>query len=81
MAIKRTVNGEAVKALREALGVSQKALAMRVGVSTSTLNHTENGNRPVSAEVLRRLADELRVPLGAISMPVVTNVATEEEAA
>ncbi|EHK9084600.1 helix-turn-helix transcriptional regulator [Vibrio parahaemolyticus] len=36
-----------LKVIRGALGVTQQALAEKVGVSQSAINHYENGNRTV----------------------------------
>jgi tetratricopeptide (TPR) repeat protein len=53
--------GERVRALRTARAVAQADLAASVGVSKSYLSHIEAGRRPVSNELLTRLADALAV--------------------
>jgi transcriptional regulator with XRE-family HTH domain len=66
----RRVNGAALKAIREALGIRQNALAYRVGISKFQLSKIEHGVNGASPEVTRRLADELGVSLDAITHPV-----------
>jgi tetratricopeptide (TPR) repeat protein len=53
--------GERVRALRTERAVAQADLAASVGVSKSYLSHIEAGRRPVSNELLTRLADALAV--------------------
>ena len=53
--------GERVRALRTARAVAQADLAASVGVSKSYLSHIEAGRRPVSNDLLTRLADALAV--------------------
>ena len=53
--------GERVRALRTARAVAQADLAASVGVSKSYLSHIEAGRRPVSTDLLTRLADALAV--------------------
>ena len=53
--------GERVRALRTARAVAQADLAASVGVSKSYLSHIEAGRRPVSNDLLARLADALAV--------------------
>jgi transcriptional regulator with XRE-family HTH domain len=53
--------GERVRALRTARGVAQADLAASVGVSKSYLSHIEAGRRPVSNDLLTRLANALAV--------------------
>ncbi len=48
--------GERVRALRTARAIAQADLAAAVGVSKSYLSHIEAGRRPVSADLLGRLA-------------------------
>ena len=53
--------GERVRALRTARAVAQADLAASVGVSKSYLSHIEAGRRPVSNDLLARLAEALAV--------------------
>lgn len=68
--IKRRVNGAAVRALREALGIRHMDLAARAEITKGTLTHIESGTRQVSPTTLRKLACGLGVSLEAISYPV-----------
>lgn len=68
--IKRHVNGAAVRALREALGIRHMDLAMRADITRGTLSHIESGSRQVSAATLRKIAQGLGVSVEAISYPV-----------
>lgn len=52
-----------VRLRREALGMSQEELAMRMGYSSRTsINKIENG-RPCSQKIIARLADALNVSI------------------
>ena len=62
----RKANGAAIKALREALGISQETLAGRVGVSRVAISLVESGGG-MRLENLRRLAIGLGVPMDAVS--------------
>jgi predicted transcriptional regulator/DNA-binding XRE family transcriptional regulator len=55
--------GGRLKRLRRELGVNQSAMAAEIGVSPSYLNHLERNQRPVTAQVLLRLADAYDVDL------------------
>lgn len=49
--------GNRIKALRNAVGMSQERLAELLGVSRPTISQIENGDRKVLAEELKELAD------------------------
>jgi len=66
----RRVNGAAIRAIREALGLSQRELAARAGVRNTQISNVEAGVNGMSPAVARRVADELGVPLAAITNPV-----------
>jgi putative transcriptional regulator len=53
-----------LKAIRGELGVTQQALAEKVGVSQSAINHYENGNRTVDTVLGWRIVNALNL-LGA----------------
>lgn len=53
-----------LKAIRGELGVTQQALAEKVGVSQSAINHYENGNRTVDTILGWRIVNALNL-LGA----------------
>lgn len=55
--------GGRLKRLRRQLGLTQTAMAADLGVSPSYLNHIERNQRPVSAQLLLRLADTYDVDL------------------
>ena len=55
--------GGRLKRLRRDLGLSQTAMAGDLGVSPSYLNHIERNQRPVSAQLLLRLAETYDVDL------------------
>ena len=67
---KRLVNGHSVKAIREALGHRGGEFAIRCTISHAYLSNVEAGRKQPSAAVARRIADELGVPLTAITYPV-----------
>src|SRR5918998_4940534 len=55
--------GGRLRRLRRELGLNQSAMAGEIGVSPSYLNHLERNQRPVTAQVLLRLADAYDVDL------------------
>jgi predicted transcriptional regulator/DNA-binding XRE family transcriptional regulator len=55
--------GPRLKRLRRELGLNQSAMAAEIGVSPSYLNHLERNQRPVTAQVLLRLAEAYDVDL------------------
>ena len=55
--------GGRLKRLRRDLSLTQTAMALDLGVSPSYLNHIERNQRPVSAQLLLRLADTYDVDL------------------
>ena len=68
---KRLVNGLAVKAIREALGHRGGEFATKCVISHAYLSNVEAGRKQPSAAVARRIADELGVPVAAITYPVL----------
>src|SRR3954469_12509582 len=55
--------GGRVRRLRRELGLNQSAMAGEIGISPSYLNHLERNQRPVTAQVLLRLAEIYNVDL------------------
>jgi XRE family transcriptional regulator, fatty acid utilization regulator len=55
--------GGRLRRLRRELGVNQSAMAGEIGISPSYLNHLERNQRPVTAQVLLRLAEVYEVDL------------------
>ncbi len=64
---RRIVHGPAVRAIREAIGLSQQKVAEDVGVSASYLTNIEAGRKQPSPELTRRIADRLTVDVTAFS--------------
>lgn len=63
--IKRTVQGDQLRTIREKAGVTRKQLAEAAGCSTSHIWHIETDNRRyVSIELLNRFAAHLSRTLG-----------------
>src|SRR5918996_2424121 len=63
MAERKLYLGGRLRRLRRELGLNQSAMAAELGVSPSYLNHLERNQRPVTAQVLLRLADAYDVDL------------------
>lgn len=61
------LNIEALKALRETSGDSQKSLAVRAGISEYALNLIEVGKSKPRNSTIKKLADALGVSVGAIA--------------
>src|SRR5262250_427848 len=59
--------GHRVRRVREQLGLSQIAMARRVGLSASYLNLIEHDRRPLTAKLARRLGEALQVDATAFS--------------
>ena len=59
--------GRTVRRLRGEQGLTQQALAVRLGISASYLNLIEHEQRAVTAGLLIKLAETLQVDLGALS--------------
>src|SRR5579875_1568481 len=63
----RPLIGPTIRRLRQEQGMTQQALAGRLGVSPSYLNLIEHDQRAVTASLLIKLGAELRVDLAALS--------------
>lgn len=63
----RTLIGRTVRRLRTERSLSQQALATRLGISASYLNLIEHDQRAVTASLLIKLAETLRVELQELS--------------
>jgi transcriptional regulator with XRE-family HTH domain len=72
MARSRVTDGPAILAKRELLGLPQKELAERIGVSASYLSRIESGvEKPgLTSTAVRKLAVELGMSLDDITVPV-----------
>jgi predicted transcriptional regulator/DNA-binding XRE family transcriptional regulator len=65
--VAKAMIGRTVRRLRIERGLSQQALATRLGISASYLNLIEHDQRAVTASLLIKLAETLRVDLGTLS--------------
>jgi len=63
------LNREALIALRERSGMSKAELAERAGVDRTLVTRLENGERRATPDVMRRLAEALRVSTVALMGP------------
>lgn len=68
--VQRQVNGAAIRAIREPLGITQQELATRAEISRSHMNKIENGTETPKLDTAARIARGLGVPLDAIA-PVI----------
>ena len=66
----RKLNGAAVREIRLLAGITQAELARRIGVNPALLCRAEQGKAPLSAVMMRKVADTLGVALDSISYPV-----------
>ena len=55
--------GPRIRERRRTLGVTQSALAARIGISASYLNLIESGRRSIGGSLLKRIADSLDVAI------------------
>ena len=76
----RIAHGAAIRAIREATGLSVSALAPRCDMSQGYLSHVELGTKKPTVEAMRRIADALGVSLDAVSY-VIPDCGHEEAAA
>lgn len=67
---KRVAHGMAIRAIREAVGLSVSAFAPRVGVTQGYMSNVELGHKQPTVEFMARVAAGLGVPLDAISYVV-----------
>lgn len=63
----RKAHGRAIRAIREALGISVSDFAIRCLVSQGYMTNIEIAGRNPAPDVLRKIAEQLGVPLDAIS--------------
>lgn len=71
----RHTNGAAVRELRSAVGIGVEDFASRVGITRQWLTLIESGRRQPRPAVTRSIADELGVPLDAVTYPVAEEIA------
>ena len=80
-----------IKELREKEGLSQSALAKKLGINTSAIGHMENGRMKVSANIAAKVQEAFGVDVSAeakaakldiiIQSPMGGNITPEEIAA
>jgi hypothetical protein len=63
----RPLIGRTLRRLRQEKGLTQQALAVRLGISASYLNLIEHDQRAVTASLLIKLGEQLAVDLAALS--------------
>ncbi len=66
----RAINGTALREIRDLVGIDQRELARRCGITQGTVSNIERGKHGVSPELMRKFADALGVSLDAITIPV-----------
>lgn len=77
MAERKIFAGPRVRRLRQVLGVTQAAMAKDLAVSPSYLNLVERNQRPLTAQLLLRLAETYRLDLRELSGEGEARVAAE----
>ena len=65
--MQRVLNGEVVRALREARGISLRALARDIGRDPATISRIERGINQPSAVVMLAIAERLSVSVETIT--------------
>lgn len=73
----RSAIGSRIRTRRRSLGVTQSALAARVGISPSYLNLIENGRRNIGGAVLKRIAGTLEVTIDELDGAVQRRLADD----
>ena len=66
----RVIHPAALRAIREAVGLSQVDLGLRSGLNRSSVSNIEAGKHAVTPATQRALADTLGVPLDAITIAI-----------
>lgn len=75
---RRVINGAAVRAIRELLGVRHGVFAIECDITPGYLSNIEAGRKQPSPAVQRAIANRLGVPLDAITQ--VINVPADDDA-
>lgn len=55
--------GKKIRQLREKLGLSNRQLAIKAGLSQPVMNRIENGNRKADIETIEKICDALGITL------------------
>ena len=66
MKLTRNALGNAIRAARDAAGLSQEELAGKVGISPVHLKHIEGGSRKPSVDVLFRIMEQLHLSVDSL---------------
>ncbi len=74
-----SVSGEKIYEARKSLGLSQEALAKRIGVSKVTVCWYESGDRTPTLENFLKLADELNLTLDELVGREISVISSGEE--
>jgi CheY-like chemotaxis protein/DNA-binding XRE family transcriptional regulator len=72
--------GTVVRNYRQQLGISQEALAERADLHRTYVTDVERGARNLSLESISKLAQALRIPMGALFAPTLGHAASFEHA-
>lgn len=67
LAMPSQINPAAVRSIRQIAGISARELSRRCDLHPRTMTNIELGKHSVKLVTLRRIADELGVPLAAIT--------------
>jgi transcriptional regulator with XRE-family HTH domain len=68
MSPSRRLNGAAVKAIRESLGINASTIAKDIGVSRGYYSRLESGDRSGTPQTMKAIADRLKVQLDAVTI-------------
>jgi transcriptional regulator with XRE-family HTH domain len=75
----RALNPAALREIRDLVGLTQRELASRSGITQGTVTNLERGIHGASPALVRKFADVLGVRLDAITSPVPEAPAAEPE--
>jgi transcriptional regulator with XRE-family HTH domain len=64
--------GAYIKSIRESKGIPQRIVAHRLNIDTSTLSKIELGERQVSAEMIKGLAEILEIDFKALQIKFIS---------
>ncbi len=71
--------GLRIKIERKKLGLSQENLALKAGISQNFLGHIERGTKGTSLRTIERIAQTLKIPVGAFFSNQVKEYKITEE--
>jgi transcriptional regulator with XRE-family HTH domain len=76
----RVLNPDALREIRDLVGLTQQELADRSGCTQGTVTNLERGVHGASPQLIRAFADALGVRIAAITSPVPEAIPPEPEA-